>query len=675
MMADADADRGGGPLGIVAGRGDLPRRLIDACRARGRAVFVIAITDQTPPETVADVPHAWVRLGSAASVGFDALRRAGVREVVMAGGLRRPSVVGMIPDPRTALFLAKTGALSLGDDGLLRAVVGEMEAQGFRVVGAHEILPELLAPPGTVGRVTPDAAAREDIRVGVLAAKALGARDVGQAVVVRGGVVIAEEDTDGTDALLDRLPRGDGGVLVKVCKPGQEVRADLPAIGPETVAGAAVAGLSGIAVEAGRSLVLARERTVDAADMAGLFIAGVTETGEDTGAAASGPMIFLVAGEPSGDLLGARLMQALKAETGGTARFSGVGGPNMEAEGLVSLFPMAELSIMGLVEVLPRLPRLLRRIRQTVAAAKAYAPDAVVTIDSPGFTFRVARRLHEQNFGAPLIHYVAPTVWAWKPKRAKKVARFLDHLMVLLPFEPPYFEREGLPTTFVGHPVVERGADKGDGARFRARHAIAADAPLLCVLPGSRRGETERLLPVFADTVAGLAARHPNLRCVVPTVETVAEQVRDAVAAWPTPVVVVAGEAEKFDAFAAADAALAASGTVALELAAARTPTVIAYKLNGLTAWLIRRMIKVRFANLVNILLDEEVVPERLQEACRADTLVADVDRLLTDKAAALRQIERADEALAMLGRGGTAPGVRAARAVLDVIREEKRKA
>lgn len=382
------------------------------------------------------------------------------------------------------------------------------------------------------------------------------------------------------------------------------------------------------------------------------------------------PLIFLIAGEPSGDLLGARLMQALKERTGDRVRFAGVGGPQMAAQGLESLFPMAELSIMGLVEVLPRLPRLVRRIQQTADAAIAAKPDAVVTIDSPGFTFRVAKKI--QGSGFPLIHYVAPTVWAWKPGRAKKVAAFLDHLMVLLPFEPPYFQREGLPTTFVGHPVIERGADKGDGRAFRERHNIPLDAALVCALPGSRQSETKKLLPVFGETVAQLKQCHSNLHCVVPTVSTVADAVRHTVATWDAPTIVIEGEAEKFDAFAASNVALAASGTVALELAAAGTPCVIGYKLNALTHWLVKRLIKVRFANLVNIILDEAVVPEHLQDECRADVLVQSLEHLLNDSAAAKAQIDRADDALAQLGRGDTSPGERAARAVLNVIEERK---
>lgn len=379
-----------------------------------------------------------------------------------------------------------------------------------------------------------------------------------------------------------------------------------------------------------------------------------------------GPLLFLVAGEPSGDALGARLMAALKERTGGAIRFAGVGGEAMTAEGMASLFPMAELSIMGLTEVLPHLPRLARRLSQTVREARRLAPAAVVTIDSPGFNFRLAKRLH--GAGIPLIHYVAPSVWAWRPGRAREVARFLDRLLALLPFEPPYFEREGLACTFVGHPVVECGADRGDGPGFRARHGLAADVPLLCVLPGSRRGETARLLPIFAETVARLGDRHPGLTAVVPVIGAVGDAVAEAVAGWPVPAIVVRDKAEKYDAFATATAALAASGTVALELALAGTPTVIAYRVSPLTAWLARRLVRVSYACLVNLVLDRPVIPELLQDDCRPERLVAALDDLLGDRTARQTQAEAGRDALVRLGYGGPSPGARAAAAVLEVI-------
>lgn len=380
----------------------------------------------------------------------------------------------------------------------------------------------------------------------------------------------------------------------------------------------------------------------------------------------SAPLIFVVAGESSGDILGGRLMAALKELTGGEVRFEGIGGPRMEAEGLSSRFPMSELSIMGLAEILPHIPRLLRRIDETVATVQALRPAALVTIDSPGFSFRVAQKLKGQ--GIKLIHYGAPTVWAWKPGRARKIVRFLDHLLALLPFEPPYFHIVGLPCDFVGHPVVDSGADRGDGPKFRARLGLSPGQPLLCVLPGSRMGEVTRLLPIFRDTVGRLVSRFRDLQVVVPTVPHVAAAVRDGTLGWVAPVTVVETEADKFDAFAASQAALAASGTVALELAMAGTPNVIAYRLNPLTAWLGRKLIRVPFVSLVNILLGRPVVPELLQDDCRPETLSAAITQLLDDGDARHRQQDAFREATLLLGRGGESPSRRAAEAVLNVI-------
>jgi len=378
------------------------------------------------------------------------------------------------------------------------------------------------------------------------------------------------------------------------------------------------------------------------------------------------PLVFLIAGEPSGDVLGGRLMAALNRATDGSVRFAGIGGPNMESHGLTSLFPMSDLTVMGVTEVVPRLPRILRRLRQTVAAAKSSRPAAVVTIDSPDFSFRVARRLKGKGF--PLIHYVAPTVWAWRPSRARTIATFLNHVLALLPFEPPYFEAEGLACTFVGHPVVESGADNGDGVAFRRRHGIEPLAPLVCFLPGSRASEVGPLMPVFGETLARLRADRPDLRAVVATAETVSQTVTAATRDWPMAPLMVSGTAEKYDAFAATDVALAASGTVALELAMAGTPAVIAYKINPLTAFLVRRLIRVRFANLVNIILDRPAVPEFLQNDCRPERLAAAIDHLLGNADARAQQVAAGRDALHRLGLGGPPTAERAAQVVLDVI-------
>src|SRR5689334_9039801 len=386
------------------------------------------------------------------------------------------------------------------------------------------------------------------------------------------------------------------------------------------------------------------------------------------GSGEGAPFIFIVAGEPSGDALGGALIGALRERTGGRLRVAGIGGESMAERGVASLVPLSDLAVAGIAEVLPRASLILRRVRETVQAIRELRPDAVVTIDSSGFTWRIAQRLRRQGERLPLIHYVAPMVWAWRAGRARRIARWYDHLLVLLPFEPPYFTRVGLACTYVGHPVVEGGADRGDGAAFRRRHGIPAEAPLLTVLPGSRRGEVARLLQPFAGAVAELARRHPDLRVVVPTTATVAETVTAAMRGWPIPTIVVRGERDKYDAFAASDAALAASGTVALELAMARLPAVVAYRVSPLTAWVVQRMVKIKYMHLLNLILDREIVPELRQEDVNPARLAAEVERLLSDPSVRDAQLAQCQDALRQLGLGKLSPSRRAADEVLAII-------
>lgn len=378
------------------------------------------------------------------------------------------------------------------------------------------------------------------------------------------------------------------------------------------------------------------------------------------------PLIFVVSGEASGDNLAGKLMAALKRKTGGRVRFAGVGGPASEAQGLQSLFPMHELSLIGFAEVLPHLPRLVRRINQTTNAVRDLKPDAVVTVDSPSFSTRLAHHLRGSNI--PVIHYVAPQLWAWRPGRARKLAKRIDHLMALLPFEVPFFAKQGIACTYVGHPAVESGARNGDGASFRARHGISPDLPLICVVPGSRAGELRRMLPPFGGALHLLKEKHENLRVVVPVIEATAETVREAARDWPFPAIFVTAE-ERFDAFAACDVALAKSGTVTFELALAKVPMVVAYKVHPATAFLVRRMgVNVEYASLANLLVDRKVVPEFIQEAATAPALAEPVDLLLRSEKAREAQRQGFHELDAVLGDPVPPPSERAAQVVLDIV-------
>jgi lipid-A-disaccharide synthase len=351
--------------------------------------------------------------------------------------------------------------------------------------------------------------------------------------------------------------------------------------------------------------------------------------------------VFIIAGEASGDILGASLMQDLKLVTGNDIDFSGVGGDLMNKQGLNSLFPMSDLSVMGLAEVLKHLPKILGRLNQTVTAILEQKPDVLVTIDSPDFCLRVAKKIKRKNPNIKIVHMVAPTVWAWRPKRAQKMAKFLDGLMCLFPFEPVYFTKYDLKTRFVGHPLTRQIPAFSEASKrgFCVRHGLDESKPLLCLLPGSRSAEIDALMPVLLETFSLLKHSIPELQCILPTlphkkavIESYLKGNRDIHVLVPeTP-------HEKYTAFAACDVALHASGTVALELALCNTPMITTYKVNAITAWVGRRLIKTPYVNLVNILVDHPIVPELLQEKANARDLSAIVHALLTIEA--LRELQ-----------------------------------
>ena len=369
--------------------------------------------------------------------------------------------------------------------------------------------------------------------------------------------------------------------------------------------------------------------------------------------------LFLIAGEPSGDRLGAALMQGLR-ELQPDVEFAGIGGPLMQAQGLQSLFAMDELSIMGIAEVLPKYRHLKRRIREAAVAALAVDPAAVITIDSPEFCLRVAALLKASRPDLRTIHYVAPSVWAWRPKRAGKMAQVIDHVLALLPFEPPLMRAAGMSCDFVGHPVVSEPLASTD-----ERAMMSGIGPLMLALPGSRRAEVRRLAPVISDVLARIKAVHPLVRVALPTLGSIEPLVRDLSANWPVAPQIITDPAVKRAAFAAADVALAASGTVSLELAANACPMVIAYDMHPLTLWLMRRAALVDTVTLVNLVSETRVVPEFIGANCRADlispALLALLENPHSQDAAMRLTMER-------LGQGGDPPGLRAARSVLSVL-------
>ena len=383
--------------------------------------------------------------------------------------------------------------------------------------------------------------------------------------------------------------------------------------------------------------------------------------------------LFLIAGEPSGDNLGGALMAGLK-ELAPAVEFLGVGGPAMQAQGLESRFPMEELAVMGIWEVLPKYRALKARIAETARAVADERPDALITIDSPDFCLRVAREARRLNPDLRTIQYVAPSVWAWRPGRAKKMAEVIDHVLAILPFEPPLMRAAGMTCDFVGHPIVsEPVASAAEAAAFRETHGIAPEQPLILCLPGSRRGEVSRLGPRFDEALMRLRDRVPEIRVVIPTVRGVSGLVRDMAKRWPTAPVVVESPEERRAAFAAADLALAASGTVSLDLAANDVPMVIGYDVAPLSRLIIRLLLKTDTVTLVNLVSDTRVVPEFLGANCEPGPMSQALFCLIEHPEDRAGQIAAMNLTMERLGRGGEAPGLRAARSVLDALSSARR--
>jgi lipid-A-disaccharide synthase len=382
---------------------------------------------------------------------------------------------------------------------------------------------------------------------------------------------------------------------------------------------------------------------------------------------------MLVAAEASGDDRGAGLARALRGRLGEGVRFVGVGGAQMAAEGVQSPFDIAELSILGLAEGLLAYGRVVRRADETAALAVRERPDVAVLIDSWGFTLRVAQRLRRQMPNLPLVKYVGPQVWATRPGRARTLAATVDHLLSIHAFDAPWFEAQGLPVTFVGNSALMVDFSGAQPARLRQEIGAAADDPILIVLPGSRPGEIERMLPPFEEAVRQLKETRPNLHVVIPAAPTVAGMVKARVAGWSHRAHVIEGDEGKLDAMKAATVAMACSGTVTTELALAGVPMVIGYRLGPVSAWIVRRfLLRTKWVTLFNVAAQDFVAPELIQEACNGETLAREIAARLDDPDMRRRQVAAQYAALDKMGRGGPDPSEAAADAVLKVVAERR---
>jgi lipid-A-disaccharide synthase len=380
--------------------------------------------------------------------------------------------------------------------------------------------------------------------------------------------------------------------------------------------------------------------------------------------------IFLLAGEASGDALGGKLMGAINALVPGEVAFTGVGGTRMQAQGLTSFFPMSALSLVGFVEIIPHIPKLLGLINKTVREIQTTEPDLVITIDAPAFNKKVVKKLRAQGYTGKIVHYVAPSVWAYKAKRAITMAELFDHIFCLLPFEPKYFTDAGMEATYVGHPVVEEPLQNGDADAFKEKFKLDPDKPTIAILPGSRKGEIKRLLPIFIKTIKPLREQIRDLNIIAISDANhgfAIQQALDELIGLKSAVTI--DPADKAGALAASDIALVKSGTSTLEVAMSGTPMVVTYKVNPLSAYMLRKMIKVDYVTLINIMQKEEVIPELLQERCTPGNLALKIEKLMRDYMAKDIQVEKSHEVLKQLGLNHMPfPSQRAAMKVLDMI-------
>ncbi len=391
--------------------------------------------------------------------------------------------------------------------------------------------------------------------------------------------------------------------------------------------------------------------------------------------------VFIIAGEPSGDKLGGNLMQGLSELTSGQITFAGVGGEMMQEAGLKSLFPMSDLTIMGLFEIIPSIPKIKQRIGQAARSVIEMRPDVLITIDSPDFCLRVGKKLREAYPDQFCVHYVAPSVWAWRPERAAKMAKTVDHVLALLPFEPPYMERAGMTCDFVGHPATTE--DKPSKAQINTvldEFGLQSTDEIISVLPGSRRSEIKRLMPIYKDTITQILKERPKAQFILPAARPILSDIQAHLLGSSLPIHVldpsrfspVEAEHRKRAVYAASRAALATSGTIALDLAKQRCPMVVAYKASWLTERAVKRLAKIDRANLINIVTDSYVVPELLFEKCTADAAAKSLLAILSDKTTRDAQTVALSSTMQQLGEGGDLPGLRAAKSVLDAIRKNQ---
>lgn len=621
-------------IGLICGGGDYPKLIARACAENGEKFCLLRINGFCSNFDLdgENVPSISADFGEIQKM-LDFFRANGVRKIALAGHVKRPNFNQLFMDKKALSWMLKLGkSIFKGDDSLLRAVIELLQEEGFEVISGTDLLKNVFLSEGTYSKISPTETELSDIKFGFLQAKMLGAEDAGQGVIVYNGQIIAKEDASGTDELIRRAGevRGtaSGGMLVKVPKPQQDFRVDLPAVGPQTIEQLHKYGFSGLAVEAEKCIVIDREKMTELADKYGMFF--VCQSAEKL----KKIKIFISAGEASGDYLGGALMQSIRALLPhGGVEFFGIGGTDMCAAGLKLLFPISELSIIGIWEVVSKIFHVKKLIDKTVKAVLEYNPDVVVTIDSSGFNHRVGRRLKKHGFKNPIVHYVAPPVWAWRKWRVKTLHRFIDKLLVLLPFEKNIFEKYGVKTEFVGHPVA---ADEDFNPpepphlqNFKKVHKLGGNDLVITLLPGSRQSELSQHMPILQEYVRLMKEKHSDLKIIIPTLPGFRERMLELTADWAVKPVILAAKSEKVLGYYASKMAVAASGTVTLELARAGLPAVVIYRTSYITYRVVKFLIHVAHVCLVNIIEEREAVPELLQDDCTPENIVKKSEMLL----------------------------------------------
>lgn len=614
-------------LGIICGGGEYPRLIAKACQAKNEKFCLVFLKGFCEESNWPDANFLSVELGQVEQV-VNFFHANGVSDVVFAGYVRRPNFSQISLDKKGTAWLLKLGKTIFdGDDALLRAVSNLMSQEGFKIKAGNDYLKDVFLGEGTFSKRNLSSSDLCDVKVGFQAAKSLGAKDIGQAVVVYNGSVIAMEDEKGTDDLIERSAQirksSAGGILVKTSKPQQDNRLDLPTIGVDTIENLHRHGFDGIVVESSNCIVLNKQAVIDKVNEYGMFIAGV---------AAEQLKIFIIAGEASGDYLGGSLMQDISAISNNSVEFFGVGGPVMFKAGLKELFSIRELSIIGIFEVIGKIFRVKKMINKTVQKIIEYKPNVVVTIDSSGFTHRVAKRLKRFTTDIPVVHYVAPPVWAWRKWRAKTMYRFIDKLMVLFPFEVELFTKHHLNTVFVGHPIaIDPDFEKPSDDRirnFKLSYKLEGKK-IITLLPGSRVSEIKKHMPILEGFVSLMLQEDANVQFVVPTIPDLKDMILEAVQKWDQTPVILSNKPQKVLAYYSSDMAIAASGTVTLELARVGLPFIVIYKTSRLTYRIVKSLIQVSNVCLVNILANKTIIPELLQDDCTAENIFQHALQLL----------------------------------------------